>query len=51
MIKKAFFALGIAAAGAMLGTAATVVVLEKAGHMVQMERPTEVNELLLAQLP
>ena len=29
---------------------ATVVVLEKAGHMVQMERATEVNELLLAQL-
>jgi len=29
---------------------ATVVVLEKAGHMVQMERPGEVNELLLAQL-
>ena len=24
--------------------------LEKAGHMVQMERATEVNELLLAQL-
>jgi pyruvate dehydrogenase E2 component (dihydrolipoamide acetyltransferase) len=29
---------------------ATVVVLEKAGHMVQMERAGEVNELLLAQL-
>jgi pyruvate dehydrogenase E2 component (dihydrolipoamide acetyltransferase) len=29
---------------------ATVVVLEKAGHMVQMERATEVNELLLVQL-
>ena len=29
---------------------ATVVVLEKAGHMVQMERAAEVNELLLAQL-
>ena len=29
---------------------ASVVVLEKAGHMVQMERATEVNELLLAQL-
>ena len=29
---------------------ATVVVLEKAGHMVQMERSGEVNELLLAQL-
>jgi pyruvate dehydrogenase E2 component (dihydrolipoamide acetyltransferase) len=29
---------------------ATVVVLEKAGHMVQMERATEVNELLLAQM-
>jgi pyruvate dehydrogenase E2 component (dihydrolipoamide acetyltransferase) len=29
---------------------ATVVVLEKAGHMVQMERAREVNELLLAQL-
>ena len=29
---------------------AAVVVLEKAGHMVQMERATEVNELLVAQL-
>jgi pyruvate dehydrogenase E2 component (dihydrolipoamide acetyltransferase) len=29
---------------------AAVVVLEKAGHMVQMERAGEVNELLLAQL-
>jgi pyruvate dehydrogenase E2 component (dihydrolipoamide acetyltransferase) len=29
---------------------ATVVVLEKVGHMVQMERAGEVNELLLAQL-
>jgi pyruvate dehydrogenase E2 component (dihydrolipoamide acetyltransferase) len=29
---------------------ATVVVLEKAGHMVQMERAGEVNELLVAQL-
>ena len=29
---------------------AAVVVLEKAGHMVQMERPGEVNELLLTQL-
>lgn len=29
---------------------ATVVVLEKAGHMLQMERAGEVNELLLAQL-
>jgi pyruvate dehydrogenase E2 component (dihydrolipoamide acetyltransferase) len=29
---------------------AVVVVLEKAGHMVQMERATEVNELLMAQL-
>jgi len=29
---------------------ATVVVLEKAGHMVQMERAGEVNELVLAQL-
>jgi pyruvate dehydrogenase E2 component (dihydrolipoamide acetyltransferase) len=29
---------------------ATVAVLEKAGHMVQMERATEVNELLSAQL-
>ena len=29
---------------------ASVVVLEKAGHMVQMERAGEVNELLLAQL-
>jgi pyruvate dehydrogenase E2 component (dihydrolipoamide acetyltransferase) len=29
---------------------AAVVVLEKAGHMVQMERAGEVNELLVAQL-
>ncbi|HEV3365636.1 MAG TPA: acetoin dehydrogenase dihydrolipoyllysine-residue acetyltransferase subunit [Acidimicrobiia bacterium] len=29
---------------------AAVVVLEKAGHMVQMERSGEVNELLVAQL-
>jgi pyruvate dehydrogenase E2 component (dihydrolipoamide acetyltransferase) len=29
---------------------ASVVVLEKAGHMVQMERAGEVNELLVAQL-
>jgi pyruvate dehydrogenase E2 component (dihydrolipoamide acetyltransferase) len=29
---------------------ATVVVLAKAGHMVQMEQAAEVNELLLAQL-
>jgi pyruvate dehydrogenase E2 component (dihydrolipoyllysine-residue acetyltransferase) len=29
---------------------AAVVVLEKAGHMVQMERATEVNELLVARL-